>query len=40
MEASDPMDMLASSRSWADLMQIEIHPVVETEQALKLLSRR
>jgi len=36
-ETDDARDMLSLTAAWADLGQIDIYPVLETEEALKLL---
>jgi len=40
VEVDDPRVMLGASAAWADLGKIEIVPVMETEEVLKLLSSR
>jgi hypothetical protein len=37
LETDDVKNLLASAKVWADLGQIEVFPVIETEEALKLL---
>jgi hypothetical protein len=37
VEITDPAALLKSSSVWSDLGYIEIHPVMEAEEALKLL---
>jgi hypothetical protein len=37
IEITDPAALLKSSAVWSDLGYIEIHPVMEAEEALKLL---
>jgi hypothetical protein len=37
IEITDPAALLKSSSVWSDLGYIEIHPVMEAEEALKLL---
>jgi hypothetical protein len=39
IEASDPRAMLGATASWADLGKIEIFPVMETEEVMKLLPK-
>lgn len=39
VEASDPRAMLGATASWADLGKIEIFPVMETEEVMKLLPK-
>ena len=36
-ETNDVASILGLAKAWADLGQIEIYPVLETEEALKLL---
>jgi hypothetical protein len=36
IEGDDPRAMLGATSSWADLGKIEIFPVMETEEAVKL----
>jgi hypothetical protein len=37
VEIADPAALLKSSSVWSDLGYLEIHPVLEAEEALKLL---
>ena len=37
VETDDARNILSLASAWADLGQIEIYPVLETEEALKLL---
>jgi hypothetical protein len=37
VEITDPAALLKASSGWSDLGYIEMHPVMESEEALKLL---
>ncbi len=37
-EVEDPRALLAATSAWLDLGKIEIHPVMSTEDAMKLLA--
>jgi len=37
LETDDARKALGAASAWADLLQIEIYPVIETEEALKML---
>jgi hypothetical protein len=39
-EAVDPKAILAMSFAWKDLVNIELVPVMETEELMKLVSKR
>ena len=40
VEADDPQVMLGATAAWADLGKIEVFPVMETEEVMKLISRK
>jgi hypothetical protein len=37
VETDDVRNILGAASAWADLLEIELYPVIETEQALKML---
>jgi hypothetical protein len=37
IEITDPAALLKAAQGWSDIGYIEIHPVMESEEALKLL---
>jgi len=39
IETDDARNILGMASKWADLSHIEIYPVIETEEALKLLQK-
>ena len=40
VEGDDPKAMLGATAAWADLGKIEIFPVMETEEAMKLFPKQ
>ena len=38
VEAEDPVEILTSLRAWTDKLEIEIVPVIETDDVMKLVS--
>jgi hypothetical protein len=40
VEADDPRVILGATTAWADLGKIEVFPVMETEEVMKLISRK
>ena len=38
VETDDPQAMTAASFAWSDLGKFEIHPAIETEEAVKLVT--
>jgi len=39
VECNDPRSILGASSAWADLGKLEIFPVMETEETMKLLPK-
>ncbi len=40
VETDDPQVMLGATAAWADLGKIKVFPVMETEEVMKLISRK
>ena len=40
VETNDPTTMMAATFAWSDLGTIDIHPVMETEEVMKIVSSR
>ena len=40
VDTNDPAAMMAATFAWSDLGKVEVHPVMETEEVMKIVASR